>query len=486
MKTLDAANRRLAGRAGRIASIFAATGSILLAGRAWAGNYIVAPQNPNDDPNYYNITNAAYGGGTSGTGAQNAKAISAALTAASAAGGGTVVIPAGDFQCAPLDLSNDNDVDLEIDGTLQAVSRTGGFNNQAGNYFIYWKNADADSITGSGTIDGDGSSWWNSGASAPKLINFSNADGVEVDNITVQNAPKESFTFSGSHTDTVIFDGITITNPANSPNTDGIDPNGSDFYIINSTISTGDDDIAIKASGGNATCNNINVYNCTFGTGHGVSIGGQTNLGVNGVTVAYCTFNGTNYGVRLKAGRGNGGLVQNITYSNLAMNNVPYPIYMSSWYNSADGSFEYPDVPADAGNQPFVAGSTPQWQNINISNVTATGALTAGVIYGLPEAPFQGVTLSNLNISAEYGWFIDYAGYNGTFDPTAAPDPNEEVLFENSTFNTADGNVYEPGPESGYNAVVVGLPEPRAAVAALPVFGLMLARRRRTVAVPTA
>ena len=96
------------------------------------------------------------------------------------------------------------------------------------------------------------------------------------------------------------------------------------------------DDIAVKATrktpDGRPSCEDFYVTNCTFKHGHGLSIGGQTNLGLNGLTATNITFDGTTTGIRMKASRIAGGLVQNCTYSNITMYNVQYPININSYY----------------------------------------------------------------------------------------------------------------------------------------------------------
>ena len=54
--------------------------------------------------------------------------------------------------------------------------------------------------------------------------------------------------------------------------------------------------------------------------------------------------------------------------------------------------------------------TTPFWQNITISNVTATaiGGNIAGIILGLPEALASNITLCNVNLSAATNTFCIY------------------------------------------------------------------------------
>jgi len=476
--------RRAARRRAHYSSVLSGTALLLgpLAGTTavWADDPIMPyiPPNPNNDPDYYNITNPQYGGGTSASAATNAAAISAAMNACSNGGGGTVVIPAGTFQCDPMNLSNLSNVNLQVDGTLQAEDMADFNSGPNGySYYIYWKNAHSDMLSGTGTIDGNGASWWASTGTRPKFLNFSNGQVVAVENVTLQNTPKEGITFSGTKTTDITINGVTITSPSNSPNTDGIDPNGKNFLIENCDISTGDDNIAIKSgsTGGNPP-NNVIIRDDVFGYGHGLSIGGQTNYGVNGVTVTNCTFINTQNGIRLKAGRGNGGVVQNLSFSNITMTNVANAIYITSWYGS--GSDVPPWPPSSAVNKGYNPTGTPLWRNISISNLTDTDAEYAVWIYGLPEEPVQDVTLNNVDISGLYGCLLNYAGYNGAYDPNAPPDPNYQLLLQNCNIQS----VYDqfiPPPKGMYDVVMV-VPEPATASMALLGSSVLLLRRRRS------
>ena len=449
------------------------------------------PTNPNNDPDYYDITK--FGADPSNSAAVNAAAINSALNTCNAAGGGTVVIPAGTFQCAPMSLNSLSYVNLQVDGTLQAPDQNDFGSNPAGSYYIYWKNAYNDMLSGSGTIDGNGSSWWGSG-SGVKFINFSNGQVVAVENLHVQNTPKECFTFSGSQTNNVTFNGVTVTNPSDSPNTDGLDPNGNNFLIENCNISTGDDDIALKCSTSNVQngCNNMRITNCTFGYGHGLSIGGQTITGVSNVTVTDCIFNNTNYGFRLKAGKANGGVVKNVTFSNCTMTNVSTPIVINSWYNNGDhyGSKEKspnpylqglanpgdPSVTVDEVNN---TSEYPFFDNISFSNINATGAgdFNVAIIYGLNSTPaaadaslqpprnIDSISFSNVNLIGDpsgswgadiyYASNLDLSGLN----VTATNGPNFELY----------GDTFVPEPAT-------------ASMALLGSAGLLLCRQRRRVA----
>jgi polygalacturonase len=145
----------------------------------------------------------------------------------------------------------------------------------------------------------------------------------------------------------------------------------------------------------------VTIRNCRLGVGHGLSIGSFTAGGVRNVLVDNIAFDGTISGIRLKASRDRGGVVQGITYRNISMRNVRYPIYISSYY---------PREPAGpAEDLPVKGNRVPVWQDITIRDLTATGAKTATILWGLPDAPISGVTYQNVHIAAQDGALLFHA-----------------------------------------------------------------------------
>ncbi|HVV50472.1 MAG TPA: glycosyl hydrolase family 28 protein, partial [Polyangia bacterium] len=276
--------------------------------------------------------------GAKGDGAtDNTAAIQAAINAAQAAGGGTVEIPAaaGSFLCGPITIGSSVSLQVDTGATLQMLPMSAypDTNNSPPNFISFSKGSN-DQIVGGGTIDGNGLAWWNafnlnSSLKRPQLVKFNANTNVLVAGVTLANGPTEHLVVDAGNN--VTIDGITISAPATSPNTDGIDPAGANFLIENCSIATGDDNIAVKPQ--NSFCTNFVITGCAFGSGHGLSVGGQTNDGLDGMTVTNCTFNGTSTGLRLKADATQGGPVQNLTYSNITMTNVPSPIVFYSYYN---------------------------------------------------------------------------------------------------------------------------------------------------------
>ncbi len=332
----------------------------------------------------------------------NTKALQAALDAANTAGGGTVVIPSGNFLSGPVVISSSTNLELDAGAVLKMLPMA-SYNSTTPLITAASGSPHDISITGSGTLDGQGQAWWDAFAAdstiaRPQLMSLGRVTRVLISGIRLQNPPEEHI-WVKSDTNVTIT-GITIDTPGTSgknppKNTDGIDITATGAFLCNNSITAGDDNIALNG-------NNIYIAYSTFGVGHGCSIGSITENGVNALTVDHVTFNGTTSGIRLKSARDRGGLVHNLTYSNITMTGVQNPVYITSFY---------PTLPTDPKTDATAAvtATTPEWQDITIKNVTVTGSDNAGILWGLPEAKIQNLTFDNVKISATKGMEIFHA-----------------------------------------------------------------------------
>jgi polygalacturonase len=374
-------------------------------------------------------------------------AIAKAIDAAKQAGGGTVIFPAGGkYLSGPFVLCDNLTIRIETGATLVAINNLDTFPKKAageGSYaergeyedFILAESKHDIVFTGGGTIDGQGQPWWDKYRKRgdvdprltlprrPDLIVLNKCERVLFDGVTLTNSPM----FHLVPRDCV---DVTVTNsqfiaPEDAPNADGIDPSGLRYSITNCLFDTGDDCIAVKPqrarTDGHLSCEDFLIENCQFKAGHGLSIGGQTPGGLRRMTVRNCTFDGTDAGIRMKANRGSGGLVEDLLYENLTMKNVKVAVQITSYY---------PKVPADLAGDPAqdLNATTPIWRNIVIRNVTAVDSGEAGQLFGLAEKSIESVTFDNVNIAAKKPMRIVRA--NG-------------IKFMNSTVTTPKGTAIE-------------------------------------------
>jgi len=216
--------------------------------------------------------------------------------------------------------------------------------------------------------------------------------------------------------------------PSWARNTDGVDPGTTDIaycgVIACNTISTGDDHIAIK---GGHWVQNLTIAHNHFGTGHGMSIGSETygsysspdgmlHRGVTNVDVYDLTIDADSRpvghdshpadfnGIRVKSDESRGGLVDNITYTDVCMRDMVNGLLVSTAYN-----------PLFAGN------SYPDFRNLTFRNVHSVTckSLTPSVItlegYNAtlrPTITLDNVIFENLNPASNVGFAAEFAKFN--------------------------------------------------------------------------
>jgi polygalacturonase len=343
-----------------------------------------------------NVTQSPYNANGNGI-FTNTTAIQNAITDVGNKGGGTVEIPAGVYLTGPLTMANNINLQIDAGAILRMLPMASWPGTSPLLTFGSLKNVE---ISGGGSIDGQGGGWWpTSAGSGLYMIYFSSCNTVLVQNVTISNAPKQQIVFKSSKNGNITIQNTTISAPSShaatpSHNTDGIDLVGTNCLIQNCVISTGDDNIALGTSSSGVPTSGVLVTNCAFGDGHGMTIGSNTEGGVSNLVVINCTFNGTDCGIRMKSdnatsgGGGQGGIAQNLFYYNLGMTNIRYqPILIYSYYN--EDSSPTGITPATAAGETVGSSLYPIWENIVISNLTATVASggDAGLIWGRTEAP---------------------------------------------------------------------------------------------------
>lgn len=361
----------------------------------------------------------AYGAKADGT-TNDTHAIQAAIDACAAKGGGIVRLTGGTFLSGPVILKSHITLDVEAGATLlgtpdhDAYPVTDVFGARGHLSLISASHAQDVTITGGGTIDGNGASWWVQARKGkdqgvvedvvfrPRLVVFDHCQHVLIDHVTIENSP--SWQVVPYYSDDVTIRDGRIYAPAHSPNTDGIDPFSSTHVLIESmTIDDGDDNVAIKSglpgTSGNAPSTDITVTDCTFLHGHGMSIGSEVAGGVQDVHVSHIDFRGTDNGVRIKSARGRGADISNLWFSDIRMEDVKTALLITEYY---------PRIPQHDVARP-VTPLTPHFHDIHIENLTATGAKYTGIIAGLPESPIRNLYLDDVHLQGEHGLSISNA-----------------------------------------------------------------------------
>lgn len=388
-------------------------------------------------------------------------AIQKAFEACGTAGGGVVKFPPGTYLSQPLTIGTRTTVEMETGATLLATTNQSDFMKVPGDWlkttnssefipFISGKKLSDVTFTGGGVIDGNGAAWWGEAEKArrkvsgytlprPNLIVIERCKNLRLENITLQNSPK--FHLVPTECEDVVISNVTILAPEGAANTDAIDPSAcKNVLITKCRIDVGDDNVAIKSgkkvAGREFACEDITVSDCTFLHGHGMSIGSETAGGVHNVTVKNCSFENTENGIRIKSDVKRGGLVENISYSDLTMSNVAPAITFTCYYmNNSAGDAGRGAAPANSA--PVAGEKIPVYRNIRVTNVKATSLKSAGLILGLPENCISNVVFENVQISAATGLTIKNA---------------RGIQFKNSSITVNGGPTYK-----AENAEVEGL-----------------------------
>ena len=374
----------------------------------------------------------------------NTDAFTKAIAAVDKAGGGRLVVPKGVFVTAPFVLCSSLDLHLDAGAVIQAPDTFEALGLPHPSTFKTQAEADAAvrvpnplitgnrlhdlALTGTGTIDGSGAHWWawseraarNAAATEPgrivyrrpHLVVINGCERLHVADITLTNS--SMFHLVPRNITDLTIERVKVRAPwdGSGPNTDAIDPGpGTNFWIHDCDIDTGDDDIVIKSGG-----TNILIENNTIKHGHGISIGSETTAGIHNMLVRHCTFDDTDNGIRIKSMRGAGGLVENVRYTDITMKNVPNAIILQ---------LDYVD-----NNRPNFKGDPtkiPAIHNILLDHLTIEGSRNAGIIHGIPDSPITNITLQDITLTAEKDFDIRDADHptlervTRTIKPGVAP-----------------------------------------------------------------
>ena len=195
----------------------------------------------------------------------NGKAFNSALQAAnSSLSDRSVIIDAGKWY----GMLPDGVIDRLINVTIQLNGKLNSWDDDHSRYptdtnghvfdFISIQNTEGLVVSGTGTIEGNGYSWWlnvfQTGVdNRPNLIDLYNSKNLIIDGITVLNAPQYHINVLDALNATIQNVVIYVDIAYNSStavtfplNTDGIDISGKDIYFRNLTIVNFDDAVAVK------------------------------------------------------------------------------------------------------------------------------------------------------------------------------------------------------------------------------------------------
>ena len=376
-------------------------------------------------------------------------------------GGGTLTVPPGLYGTRSIELTSDMTLHVEsgavirfsddIDAYERVTIDFEGAPREAAMPLVYARSARNVALTGGGTLDGNGFKWWKAhrerklSFARPYLVCFDGCENARAEGLTLINSPV--WTVHPLNCDRVTLRGLTIRNPADSPNTDGIDPDYSTNVLIDGClIDVGDDCIAIKSGTEEATIRrateNVIISNCHMLNGHGALVLGSEMSGdVRNVVLSNCVFRNTDRGLRVKTRRGRGGRVSGITMDHVIMDGVMCPFVVNMRYYCGKGGRE-PVVSAPEAMP--VGTGTPAVSDIFVSDVVCRDCVSAaGFIEGLPESAVERVRFSNVSITMRPDAEKRLAAMTASCQPTASEGffvkCARQIEFSNVTLHGENG-----------------------------------------------
>lgn len=365
-------------------------------------------------------------------GVDNTDAIHAAITACNQAGGGRVVVPAGEWLTGAIHLKSQVNLHVAEGATLRwtfdltkypvVFTRWEGVECMNYSPFIYAFDQENIAITGQGTLDGgaDWDTWWDWNKKSDQEKK-QKADRDELIRMGENNVPVAQRVFGPGHflrpsfiqpykCRNILIEGVKIIRSpmweitpvlsrnitvrgvsidSHGPNNDGCDPESCTDVLIEDTLfDTGDDCIAIKSGRNNdgrrvnVPTENVVIRNCIMKDGHGgVVLGSECTGGIRNVFVENCVMDSPDLdrALRFKNNAVRGGILENVYMRNVKIGRVGEAVLTIDllYEEGAKGDFK------------------PIVRNVELDNVTSTDSPRVLFIRGFDGAVIDDIRIRN-------------------------------------------------------------------------------------------
>ncbi len=395
-------------------------------------------------------------------------AIQKAIDECTKAGGGRVIVPAGTYITGTVFLKSNVNVYLENGSVLKGSTNLNDYSRQGRSPgIIFCEDAINVGISGTGTIDGSGDSFYDFSKNhvyeefdknrtrqkenympegefftdgpvkrtlAPGMtIVFFHCTNVSVTGITIKDTPIWATRFG--FCDGVLIDGITIKNNPLVPNSDGIHCTISrNIRISNCNISAGDDAIVLTGFPKDEETPGLNITEQKP-----FKYGNKTIFGEN-MTVTNCVLKSSSAGIRIGYGQHP---IRRCTFSNIVIHdtNRGIGIFAHDGSNIEDLIFSGIIIETRLYNGQWWGNGEPihlssisrfeglksgQIKNVQFNNINAIGEHGI-LVYGQKESPMENISFSNVQLSVRKG--KETMAYGGNFDLRPAT-PKAMQMFE--------------------------------------------------------
>ena len=356
----------------------------------------------------------------------DAKAIQLAIDRCSAEGGGRVLFPRNHtFLAGPIELKSNVELHLEATATLKAnpdesIYQLSAFgeNRGEGMLWLYANDAENLSITGKGTIHGNGIAFMGKELEdsyelkpladqtfdpRPHVLTLTAVKNLTIRDVTIKEGAYWTVHLIGC--DGAVIDGIQLLNNLKIRNGDGIDIDHSkNVRIANCHITSGDDCICLKNRREfekYGSCHDITVTNCVMSSRScAIKIGSENMDSIYNVVFDNCIITASNRGLGIQ--NRDEGTVTDVIFSNIQLDcrlwsdvwwGKAEPIYVTS-YPRANGNHKDANWRFPKGQIEGKCGEVKRIRFYNISAISANGCFV-----GCDEVgKVDGISFDNVHI----------------------------------------------------------------------------------------
>lgn len=366
-------------------------------------------------------------------------ALGRAIRACHQAGGGRVVVPAGEFLCGPIHLLSNVNLHISAGAVLRfhtdptqylpaVYTRWEGMELMGYSPLIYAFGQTNIALTGPGVLDGQASieNWWpwkgneewgrpgfpsqdaarqqlmrdmaadvpvaqrvyaDGAYLRPPFVQFYQCRDVLIEDVQIRRAPFWLL-------NPVLCEHVTVRRVhlhSLGPNSDGCNPESCRNVLIeNCFFDTGDDCIAIK-SGRNedgrriaVPSENIVIRGCQMRAGHGgIVIGSEISGGARNIFAENCHMSSPDLerGLRIKTNSVRGGVIEHVRFRNIIIGQVQDALVINFYYEEGDAGRYDPTV-----------------RDLVVENLLCERANRVFQVRGFVRKPIESLRLTNFHV----------------------------------------------------------------------------------------
>jgi len=262
-----------------------------------------------------------------------------ALDACAAAGGDTVIVPAGDYLIGSIELKSRTGLRLETGATLLGSPDLADYPVVKVRWEGHWidghralisaTNAEHIALVGPGRIVGNPALGGRQMPRRPVVIEPIDCRDVRLEGFTASQ--QRMWTIHPTDCDTVVVKHLTIRNVGG--NSDGVDVDSCKHVLIEGCdIESGDDCIALKSGRGMEgyrfarLTEDVRIRDCTLSDNifACIGIGSETSGGIRHVRIEHCRFKrAKTYAIYIKSRPGRGAFIDDIAAHDLDVDTAP-------------------------------------------------------------------------------------------------------------------------------------------------------------------